>query len=313
MRVLVIGPGYIGFQLAANLVQRGHEVSALRRTAQKKSDLRRVGVQPLQSDITEPGSLQRLPRNWDWVINCVSSSRGTVDEYRKVYLDGTRNLLSWLSKSPPRKFVYTSSTGVYGQNDGSVVTESSPTVPESETGKVLVETENMLLLAAREKQFPAVILRVSGIYGPGRAYWLKKFMEDEGAIDNPGERIINMVHREDVVGAIVAALEKGQGGEIYNVTDNEPVSQRDLAIWVGQRPGKPLPKDSKLQTPNFKETPNPRLQTGSRPSSETGESERAGRKRVATSKRVSNARLKTELGYEFKHPTFREGFAAILS
>ena len=208
-----------------------------------------------------------------------------MEDYRTVYLDGTRNLLNWLSKSPPQKFVYTSSTGVYGQNDGSVVTEASPTIPESETAKVLIETENTLLAAAREQNFAAIILRISGIYGPGRGYWLKQFKNGEARLEGDGERILNMIHRDDVAGAIIAALEKGKTGEIYNVTDDEPVTQIELFKWLSKRLSKPLPP--------------------------AADGPAATRKRAATSKKVSNIRLKTELGYTLKYPTFRQGFEAI--
>ncbi len=305
MRVLIIGPGYVGLPLAVDLARRGHEVSALSRTARNKPGLITAGIRDIEAAITNLNSLLRLPADWDWVVNCVSSSRGTLEDYRRVYLDGTRNLLNWLSKPPPQKFVYTSSTGVYGQNDGSVVTEASSTTPESETGRILVETENTLLAAAREQQFPAVILRVSGIYGPGREYWLKQFRDAEGEIEGSGERIINMVHRDDVVGAIMAALEKGEAGKIYNVTDDEPVSQQDLFSWLSE--------NSKVQTPNSRETPNLKLQKELQASSEIGEGKGRARKRAAANKRVSNTRLKIELGYRCKYPTFREGFAASLS
>jgi nucleoside-diphosphate-sugar epimerase len=283
MRVLIIGRGYVGSQLAADLARSSHEVSALSRTAPDRPELIAASVRPIKGDITEPDCLANLPRQWDWVVNCVSSSRGTMDEYRKAYLEGTRNLLDWLGPTALKKFVYTSSTGVYGQDDGSVVTEDSPAMPASETGKVLVETENILLTAARERRFPAVILRVSGIYGPGRGYWLNQFLTGEARLDGTGDRILNMVHRDDVVGAIIAALEKGRPGEIYNVTDDEPVSQLKLFEWLSKRLQKTLP-----------------------PTSETGQA--TGRKRAATSKGVSSARLKAELGYQLKYPTFREGF-----
>jgi nucleoside-diphosphate-sugar epimerase len=240
----------------------------------------------VNADITNPASLEKISPQWDWVVNCVSSSRGTLEEYRAVYLEGTRNLLEWLSKSSPRKFVYTSSTGVYGQTDGSVVTEASPTVTESETAKVLIETENTLLAAVRERNFPAIILRVSGIYGSGRGYWLKQFQNGEARLEGRGERILNMVHRDDVAGAIIATLERGQPGQVYNVTDDEPVSQIDLFRWLSKKLGKSMPSP--------------------------GETDFAGtRKRGVTSKRVSNARLKTELAYRPKYPTFREGFSAL--
>ena len=113
----------------------------------RAEELKAAGIRPLIADITQPESLAKLPRDFDWVVNCVASGGGSADDYRKIYLEGNRNLISWLADSPPKKFIYTSSTSVYGQNDGSVVTEKSPAEPEEETAKVLVEAEKLLLAA----------------------------------------------------------------------------------------------------------------------------------------------------------------------
>jgi nucleoside-diphosphate-sugar epimerase len=167
-----------------------------------------------------------------WVVNCVSASGGGVEKYREVYLQGMRNLIEWLGTAPPKKFVYTSSTSVYGQNDGSLVKENSSTEPAAETARILVETERVLLEAAREgmprptdalcapetagkdgpltpalspsegergntrqlsgnprlmgTRFPAVILRVAGIYGPERGYWFKQYLKNEARIEGNG-------------------------------------------------------------------------------------------------------------------------------
>jgi nucleoside-diphosphate-sugar epimerase len=212
----------------------------------------------------------------------VSSSRGGVEDYQNVYLLGMRNLIEWLSGTPPKKFVYTSSTSVYGQTDGSIVTELSLTEPASETARILLETEKVLLQPAA-RSFPAVILRVAGIYGPERGYWFKQFLKGEATIEGKGERYLNMVHRDDVVGAIVAALEQGSAGEIYNVVDDEPVRQMDFFQWLSKRLNKEMPPSVERQVP-------------------------PERKRASTSKKISNARLKSLLRYEFKYPTFREGF-----
>jgi nucleoside-diphosphate-sugar epimerase len=288
MRVLIVGCGYVGSALGADLVRRGHEVFGLSRTMKNENELRKAGVQAVGADITKLDSLLSITGSWDWIVNCVSSSRGSLEDYRTVYLEGTRNLLQWLSKSSPRKFVYTSTTSVYAQTDASVVTESSETKPESETGRILLETERLLRAATAEQRFPAIILRVSGIYGPGRGYWLKQFINDEATMDKAGERVLNMVHRDDVVGAIMAALEKGEIAEVYNVSDGEPVTQRTLFEWLSQKLDKPLP-----------------------PAAEDDGVSR--RKRELTSKRVSNRRLKMDLGYQLKYPTFREGFGALLN
>src|SRR5436853_5798872 len=122
-RVLIVGCGYVGQPLAEALVSQGHQVFGLTRSADRTVGLERAGIQPLVTDITNPAELERLPRDFHWVINVVATSGGGPDAYRAVYLQGTRNLLAWLK--PPEKFLYTSSTSVYGQTDGSTVDEAS--------------------------------------------------------------------------------------------------------------------------------------------------------------------------------------------
>ena len=151
--------------------------------------------------------------------------------------------------------------------------------------RILVETERVLLAAARERKFPAVILRLAGIYGPDRGYWFKQYLRNEAQIEGNGARILNMIHRDDVVGAIIAALKSGRPGEIYNAVDDEPVSQLDFFQWLSGPLGKELPPSAP-------------------------EDAEAVRKRGVTNKKVSNRRLRVELGYQFKYPTFRQGYTA---
>src|SRR3954469_7357471 len=139
MRALVIGCGYVGTPLAKRLVELGHEVWGVRRTAEAAAELEQFGIKPLAADITEPGALDALPGNFDWVVNLVSSDKGGPPEYRQVYVEGNRNIIEWAKQRPVKKLVYTSSTSVYAQNDGSAVKETSPTEPTTETSQVLVE------------------------------------------------------------------------------------------------------------------------------------------------------------------------------
>jgi nucleoside-diphosphate-sugar epimerase len=283
MRVLIVGCGYVGLPLGIELVRQGHAVSGLRRSVAAETELRRVGIQPLHADITRSETLAALPRDFDWVVNCTASGGGDAENYRQIYLEGNRNLLAWLAASPPKKFVYTSSTSVYAQNDGSLVTESSPAEPEAATAKILVETENLLLTEAR-KNFPALILRIAGIYGPARGHAFKQYLRGEARIEGEGARWLNMIHRDDVIGTIIAALERGTPGEIYNAVDNEPVSQLHFFEWLAAELQKPLP---------------PRV---------TADTE-VWRKRGVTNKRISNAKLLEKLQYQFKFPDFRAGYA----
>ncbi len=181
MRVLIIGCGYVGIPLGIELLRLGHEVFGVRRSFEGESEMKAVGIQPITTDITNRADLDKIPLPFDWVVNTVSSTQGGVEEYKAVYLEGTRNLIDWLSANPPKKFVYTSSTSVYGQTDASAVKESSPTEPQTDTGKVLVETEKLLLEAAQQNKLPTVILRVAGIYGPDRGHLFKQYLRDSSA------------------------------------------------------------------------------------------------------------------------------------
>jgi nucleoside-diphosphate-sugar epimerase len=284
MKCLIVGCGYIGLPLAVELAGEGHEVFGLRRSAAAENELKAAGVHPLIGDVTKPETLAKLPRPFDWVVNCVAAG-GSAENYRRIYLEGNRNLVSWLADSPPKKFIYTSSTSVYGQNDSSVVTEDTPAEPAGETSKILVETEKLLLAAVAERKFPAVVLRVAGIYGPERGHWFKQFLHGEARIEGDGSRFLNMIHRDDVVGCIIAALKNGRAGEIYNAVDDEPVTQLHFFKWLATTLGKLLP-------------------------SSVSENAEPIRKRGVTNKRVSNRKLKVELGYQFKHPNFRNGYGA---
>lgn len=285
MRTLIVGCGYVGTRLGAELVRLGHEVFGVRRSADGMEALKTAGIQVLPADITLPEQLRQLPGPFDWVINLVSSSKGGPAEYRQVYFEGTKNLVDWLSTAPPKKFVYTSSTGVYGQTDRSAVKETSPTQPDAETSQVLVETEKVLLQAFEEKRFPAVILRVAGIYGPDRGHYFKQYLRNEARIMGQGEQILNMIHVDDLVGVIVAALKSGRAGEVYNVVDDEPVMQIHFYRWLSETLGKWMP-----------------------PAADANEV--AQSKRGFTNKKVLNRKLKMELGYTFKYPTFRQGYTA---
>jgi nucleoside-diphosphate-sugar epimerase len=284
MRVLIVGCGYVGAPLGAALVEAGHSVVGLRRTGAASEDLRAVGIEPVLADVTDLESLRRIPGPFDWVVNTAASGGGGEDSYRQVYLEGTRNLVNWLSSMSPSRMVYTSSTGVYGQDDGSVVKETSPTEPVAPTARVLVETERLLLEAAA-RNFPAVILRVAGIYGPGRGHWFQQYLANEVRIPGTGQRILNMIHRDDLVRIIIAALQSGRGGEVYNAVDDEPVTMIQFFRWLSETLGKNMP-------PFVAE-----------------DGEQSG-KRGVTNKRVSNRKIKMELGARYLYPTYRQGYTA---
>lgn len=287
-RILIVGCGYVGTALGRRLAAEGHSVVGLRRSPPDPQGVDESGIQPWIGDLTRRDSLESLPGPFDWVINTVSSSRGGPAEYRAVYREGMRHLLDWMRTHPPTAFAYTSSTSVYGQTSGEWVDESSPALPSTETGGILLETERLILDAAAEGTVPGRILRVAGIYGPGRGHLLQQFLRGEARIQGTGARWINMIHRDDAAGALIAALERGRPGELYNAVDDEPVSQLDFLSWLSGRLQRPLPP---MAT----------------------DEELASRKRGLTHKRVRNLKLRLETGWEPSYRTFREGYAAELS
>jgi nucleoside-diphosphate-sugar epimerase len=283
MRALVIGCGYVGTPLAKRLVELGHEVWGIRRTAEAAADLEKIAVKPFAADISESGSLDSLAGEFDWVVNLVSSDKGGAPEYRQVYVEGNRNLIDWARKHPVKKLVYTSSTSVYAQNDGSAVKETSLAAPTIETSQILLEAEKILLEPA--PAVPSVVLRVAGIYGPERGHLFKQYLKNEAKIPGQGARIINMIHRDDLVEVIITALKNGRAGEIYNAVDDEPVSLLHFYRWLSETLGKWMPPF-------------------------VSEEESPERKRALTNKKVQNRKMKIELGAQLKYPTFRQGYTA---
>ncbi len=277
MRVLILGCGYVGLPLGQALVGQGHEVHAVRRRPDTLDELEAAGLHPHAADLTRRETLDTLPGSFDWILHTASSSRGDADVHRAVFVDGTENLIDWLTITKAHsRLLFTSSTSVYPQTDGGWVDEECPDKPVAGTGKNLAVAEEMFL----EWPAGATVLRVAGIYGPGRGYLYRQFLKDEAMLDGDGNRWLNMIHRADVVGAILCAMENEPG--IYNVADDEPVTQHDFFAWLSELLGKPMPP------------------AGSR----------APGKRARTHKRVANERLRA-LGWQLKYPTFREGYSAL--
>ena len=271
MKIIIIGCGYVGLPLGQALASAGHEVHGVKRT-----NFTAEGITPHTIDITAPNAFDALPRDFDWVINTVSSARGDTETHRAVFVDGTKNLLDWLDDSSAR-VLFTSSTSVYPQTDGDWVDETSRAKPEGGTAQNLARAEELFLNAPQA----ATVLRVAGIYGPERGYLFRQFLKGEAVLTEGGARWMNMIHRDDVMSAILSAMELPPS--IYNVADDEPVTQRAFFDWLAMRLSKPMPP----------------------------EGEAVSRKRVATSKRVRNAKLK-ETGWQLRFPTFREGYESLI-
>lgn len=258
-RLLIAGYGFLGRALGAGFEAAGWEVSKLNRSGRDDA---------LACDLSIKDSVASLGGEYDLIIHCAASGGGGEESYRKVYLEGARNLLS---RYPGTPFIFTSSTSVYPQQDHALVTEQSPANPSSPTARVLRQAEEHVL------EHGGVVARLSGLYGPGRCHVLKHILSGEARLDGGGERIMNFIHRDDVTQAmlLLANTHPFPRGEIYNVTA-EPVSQHDCYLALCEHFNLPMP------------------------ASQQGEVER---KRGNSSKRVSNAKLMA-LGWQPQYNDF---------
>jgi nucleoside-diphosphate-sugar epimerase len=272
--VLVIGCGYLGAQLLRNLSRSGWKATGITLSESSADALRSEGLEVVAADLRTSDLRVLTENNPSVIIHCASSGKGGAVAYREIFLESTTRLIQ---DTTFEHLIFTSSTSVYAQTDGSLVTETDPAEPERETGKILRETEELVLA------HQGTVLRLAGIYGPGRCVPLEKLLSGEAVVEGDGERIMNSIHRDDGVSALyLAAANRPQG--TFNVADNTPVTQLEWFQWVCARLGRPLPPSA------------PR---------------NLNRKRAWTSKRVSNAKLRS-LGWTPQYPSFREGVAQFL-
>jgi nucleoside-diphosphate-sugar epimerase len=232
-RLLVVGHGYLGSHLAGELHAAGCAVVAMHRGESFQET-----YPVISGDVTSIDSFRNvLPFSApDGIIHCASSSRGGPETYRSVFVEGIRNLQGAFPDVP---VIFTSSTSVYGQTDGSVVDESSETIPDRETGRLLLEAE------ALARAGGGIALRLAGIYGPGRSVHLKKLLEGTATIEDVDpSRFLNQIHRDDAAGAIVHLLRTGiavHRGALFNVVDDTPLTQRQCYEALAAHFGLPVP------------------------------------------------------------------------
>jgi nucleoside-diphosphate-sugar epimerase len=270
-RVLVAGCGYVGEATADLFHAAGWKVEGWVRSEESAARLSAKPYRVALVDVSQRDHFAEQTEAFDVVIHCVSTRGGDADTYRRIYFNGARNLLN---SFPAAKILFTSSTSVYAQHDGSWATEESETKPLPETSRILLETENLVLDKG------GIVTRLAGIYGPGRSALLTKFLNGTATIDPENDRFINQIHREDIASALFLLLsrEPQPRAQIYNVVDDEPMLQSAFYRWLAKRLNRPLPPIRQSQRP---------------------------RKRGDTNKRVSNSKLR-QVGWSPQYPTFAD-------
>lgn len=263
---LIVGCGYLGLRIARAWQNAGRHVVALTRS--RAELLRAEGIEPVVGDVLDPASLTELPEA-ETVVYAVGLDRSSGRLMRDVYVTGLANVLAALPK--PKAFVYVSSTSVYGQSDGSIVTESSPTEPIEESGRVVLDAE----LTLRDSLPTATILRFAGIYGPGRILRKAALLRGEPLLGD-ADKWLNLIHVDDGVRAVLAA--EAHPGVTLNVADDRPVSRRDFYTCAAEL----------LNAPPATFAPGP---------STRGE----------TNRRIENTNVKSVLNWSPRYATFRDG------
>ena len=237
MAKLIIGCGYLGGRVA-HLWQQTDVVHVVTRSAERAGRWRAHGWRPHLGDILQPESLAGLPTA-DAVLYAVGYDPSSGVAPADVYLRGLRSAVAALPRGTPCHLIYVSSTSVYGQQDGGWVDESSATDPLTTTGRLLVEAEQWLRSQADE-QLRVSILRLAGIYGPGRVPRLAAVRQGQ-PIATPAEGWLNLIHVDDAARVIVALGEQPDRAGTYNVADDEPMRRRDYVELLARLLGVPPP------------------------------------------------------------------------
>jgi nucleoside-diphosphate-sugar epimerase len=290
MRCLIAGCGWLGEALGVTLAQRGDLVWGLRR--------RVAGLAPelhaIAGDLDDSRSLSDLPTRLDAVVYAAAPDASDEPSYRRSYGRGLANLLTALrdqgaageSERAAPRVVLLSSTSVYGQTTGEWVDESSVTEPSDFRGRSVLDGEELLLASG----FPAIALRLGGLYGPGRESLIDAVRDGRATLSPGPPRFTNRIHRDDAVGAIVhlLGLPATAAAPVYIGADEEPADRNDVLRFVAAQLGADL-RDGIVTT-----------------------HEREPLSRIETNKRCSSERLR-QSGYRFRYPSYREGYAEILN
>src|SRR5262245_36005537 len=273
-RILIAGCGYVGEATADHFHSAGWDVEGWVHSNESAARLSAKPYSIDSIDISKRGEIAKRAGAFDAVIHCASSRGGDAEAYREIYLTGARHLLEAFPKA---RILFTGSTSVYAQRDGSWVTEESETKPLRETSGILLEVERLI------SEKGGIIARLAGIYGPQRSALLSKFLNGTAAIDPNNDRFVNQVHRDDIASALFLLLDREpqRAAQIYNVVDDQPLLQSECYRWLAQKLNRPLPSTRKSEQP---------------------------RKRGDTNKRVSNAKLR-RLGWTPHYPTFADAMA----
>lgn len=288
-RLVIFGCGYVGSALADAALAAGMRVGALTRNPDKAAALRAKGIEVVVADLASSDWHAQIAGGADFVVNCVSS--GGAEHYRRSYVDGMRSVLAWAAKGekPVGTLVYTSSTAVYPQGGGAVVDEAADAPGATPNGAIIRESEILLQSASASAVERHFILRLAGIYGPGRHHLLDQLREGLPVLGGAGEHRLNLAHRDDIVAAILACFgaPPAVGSRIFNVADSAPARRAEVVAWLAGKLSRTVPAFDGSPTSRRGGAPMP-------------------------DRIISNAKLQRVTGWQPRFPDYRAGYESIL-
>lgn len=273
-RILVAGGGYVGMAVAQYFRSKNQKVWVTARSNEKAKQFELLGAQPIVCDLTKPQTLSAVP-DVQFVVIAVAPDVRDSENYKQVYIEGVGNLLTRLKQNPVAPFVvYISSTGVFPDIAGEWVDENTSAKPDSERSKILLQAEEQVLKSG----MPSVVFRLGGIYGPGRNQ-IQNLKSGKWP-DAIADEYVNLIHLDDVVGGVMALFKHAEAGQVYIGADDEPAKRSELLVWLSERLG--IENRVKFD----------------------------GKQKIG-GKRCRNAKLKS-LGFQFKFPNFKKGYASLI-
>jgi nucleoside-diphosphate-sugar epimerase len=288
MTKLIFGCGYLGERVAQRWREVGHKVTIVTRSQERADEFVRQGYDAIVGDVTQRASLAGLPAA-ETVLFAVGYDRTANQTIEDVYTNGMNNVLATL---PPEtgRFIYISTTGVYGDAAGGWIDEETPTNPQREGGKASLAAEQALAEHPLSKN--AIILRLAGIYGPGRIPF-RSLLRAGAPIPAVSDGFLNLIHVVDAASVVLCAADAnigkpGKGPRVYCVSDGQPVQRGEYYREVARQIGAPEP-------------------TFVDPEPDSPRAARAG-----SDRRVGNKRMLAELGVQLIYPDYCSGLRAIL-
>jgi len=282
-RLFCFGLGFSAAALARRLAAQGWEIAGTARDADKIERLGREGY-AMTRFAGEPGTpgVQKLLAGTTHLLLSIPP-RGGSDPVLEHYAGAIAKLpsLAWIG--------YLSTVGVYGDHGGERIDESTPPSPGNERTRARVEAEQAWLAFGEKIGCPVQVFRLAGIYGPGRSVFDKLAAGTARRIVKPGQ-VFNRIHVEDIASVLEASIAQPHAGAIYNVADDEAAPPDEVVAYAAELAQLPPPPEVAFEDAEL--TPMARSFYGN-------------------SRRVSNARIKSELGVRLRYPTYREGLAAL--